>query len=167
MTLWHVSASRAITPADMATCLGLTSPAPSIPFPAPEPAAPPPAPSPAAERVRTFSASRFGLGDRSVLAGNARLMAARLRTKRADTAVGLGLSAFIGTVVFCFVMMALSIMANPILVIFWAGAMSAAAGRRCRRRCRRCVMGMDHRRNEHEGRLTPCRGQDGPRRRGT
>ena len=128
MTLWHVSASRAITPADMATCLGLTSPAPSIPFPAPEPAAPPPAPSPAAERVRTFSASRFGLGDRSVLAGNARLMAARLRTKRADTAVGLGLSAFIGTVVFCFVMMALSIMANPILVIFWAGAMSAAAG---------------------------------------
>ena len=43
------------------------------------------------------------------------------------TAIGLGVSACIGTLVFCFVMMALSIMANPILVIFWAGAMSAAA----------------------------------------
>ena len=135
MTLWHVSASRAITPAHMATCLGLTPPAPSIPIPTPEPAAPPPAPSPAAERVRTFSASRFGLGDRSVLAGNARLMAARLRTSEAGTAIGLGLSA-------CY--------RHPRVLLChddalhngkpYSRASSGLGAMSPRHRCRRCVM---------------------------
>ena len=124
--LWHVSASRTITPADMATYLGLTPPAPSMPTSASEPVAPyapeptsapepmapyaaepepsgPPEPiapyaperAPAPHREKLFAPSRYGLGDRSVLAGNARLVASNLQTSATGIALGLGASVLI------------------------------------------------------------------------
>lgn len=84
-------------------------------------------PAPPAPR-QTVSASRQGLADRSVLDGTASLKASRLHTSRFGTAIGLGISAVIGTLVFCFVMATLSMMVgNPIAAAFWFAAMPVAA----------------------------------------
>jgi heat shock protein HtpX len=122
--LWHAAAAPFVTADDVADALGLrrhhTNPAPPPPKPATTTAVPPPAPS--------ASAKRFGLDDRSVLAGTADFEARRLYVSPARTALGLALSAILGTFVFCVCMTMLAMMGgNPLAAGFWLGAMPVAA----------------------------------------
>ena len=82
--------------------------------PIPTPSNPPHRPAP---RRREQASQRQGTGSLTARFSpeTACLMAARLHTSRFGTAIGLGISAVIGTLVFCFVMMTLSMMVgNPI-----------------------------------------------------